>query len=220
MGENTDTGLLREIDEELRQEHYSKLWSQYGKLVIGAAVALVVGVAGYKGWQAYDISHRGELAEQFSAAVVAELDGDLAKAHEAFSALGAEASGGYAVLARFRAASTLAQQGDRTGAAAAYSRLSTDNSVDQQYRDLATILSVLNELDTAEPPAMMSRLARLSGDDSPWRFSARELTALAAVRSGDTQRAIDLFNQLISDPAAPSGVRARAQELLAATERP
>lgn len=220
MGENTDTGLLREIDEELRQEHYSKLWSQYGKLVIGAAVALVVGVAGYKGWQAYDISHRGELAEQFSAAVVTEIDGDLAKAHEAFAAMGAEASGGYGVLARFRAASTLAQQGDRTGAAAAYAVLASDTGVEQQYRDLATILGTLNELDTADPASVIARLAPLTGDDNPWRFSARELTALAAIRIGDAQRASELFNQLIADPATPSGVRARAQELLAATDKP
>lgn len=220
MGDNTDTGLLREIDEELRQEHYSKLWARYGKAIIAAAVLLVAGVAGYKGWQAYDVSHRSELAERFSAAVVAELDGDLSGAHEAFAALGTETSGGYSVLARFRAAATLAQQGDRSGAASAYRQLSTDSAVDKQYQDMATILGALNEFDMVDPSAIISRLAPLTGADQAWRFSARELTALAALRAGDNQQAIDLFNQLVTDSGTPSGVRARARELLAATDVP
>lgn len=218
MGDNTDTGLLREIDEELRQEHYSKLWSRYGKLIIAAAVLLVAGVAGFKAWQAYDISHRSELAERFSTAVVAEMSGDLTTALQAYTTLSEEADGGYEVLARFRVASTLAQQGDRAGAAAAYSQLSADSRIDGPYRDMATILGALNELDAASPSDILNRLAPLTTLDSPWRFSARELSGLAALRAGDTQGAVDWFNQLVSDPATPAGVRARAQELIAATD--
>jgi len=216
LGENTETGLLREIDEELRQEHYSKLWGQYGKLIIAAAVLLVAGVAGYKGWQTYDISKRSELADRFSMAIASEREGDLARAYQAYNTLGAEASGGYEVLARFRAASALSQQGDRSGAASAYTTLANDGSIDRQYRDLAILLGTMNELDTAEPGGIISRLSPLTGADSPWRFSAWELSALAALRNGDKRQASEFFNQLISDEAAPSGMRARAQELLAA----
>ena len=41
--------LFREIDEELRQERFEKLWQNYGKYVIGAAVAVVLSVGGWKG---------------------------------------------------------------------------------------------------------------------------------------------------------------------------
>ena len=44
--------LFKEIDEDLRQQKYADLWKKYGKFVIGAAVALVVGVASLKGWEA------------------------------------------------------------------------------------------------------------------------------------------------------------------------
>lgn len=220
MGENTDTSLLREIDEELRQEHYSLLWARYGKFLIAAAIILVASVAGYKGWQAYDISRRSELADRFSLAVATELSGDLEQAHQAYNALSASASGGYEVLARFRAASTLSQKGDQTAAAAAYAALAGDNGIDRQYRDLALLLGTMNDLDSADPAAIISRLAPLTAQDSTWRFSARELSALAALRAGDRQQAVNLLNQLIADTAAPSGVRARAQELLAARGNP
>ncbi len=220
LGEDTDTSLLREIDEELRQEHFSKLWTRYGKVVIGAAIILVGSVAGYKGWQAYDFSQRSELADRFSLAVTTELDGDLSQAYQAYSTLSADASGGYEILARFRAASVLSQQGDRTAAAMAYAALAGDSDVDRQFRDLAVLLQAMNEMDTAEPAGIISRMAPLTGDDNPWRFSAREVSALAAMRAGDRQQATDLLSQLIADAAAPSGARARAQELLAAIDAP
>lgn len=214
MGENTDTSLIREIDEELRQEHYSKLWSQYGKHVIGAAILLVASVAGYKGWQTYDISSRSEMAERFSLAVTDELNGNLNEANQAYTTLEAEASGGYETLARFRAASTLSQQGDRTGAAIAYKALANDTGIDQPYRDLATLLGVMNDLDSADPIDVVSRLTPLMEEDNPWRFSARELSALASIRNGDQQKAIEALNQLVSDAATPASMRSRAQETL------
>lgn len=216
MGENTDTGLLREIDEELRQEHYSKLWNRYGKLIIAAAVILVASVAGYKGWQAYDFSRRSEQADRFSMAVASEIGGDLSQAYQAFNSLAADSSGGYGILAKFRAASALSRQGDHAGAASAYASMAGDSGIDRQYRDLATLLGVLNELDTADPASILQRLAPLTDEGSPWRFSARELSGLAEMRAGNTKRASELFNQLIAETAAPSGVRARAQELLSA----
>lgn len=220
MGDNTDTNLLREIDEELRQEHYSLLWARYGNLIIGAAILLVVSVAGYKGWQAYDVSNRSDLAGQFAVAVAAELNGDLSEANQAYNVLAAEAGGGYETLARFRAASTQSQQGDRTGAAAAYSQIADDSGIDQQYRDLAILLGAMNELDTVDPSDIVSLLAPLTRDDGPWRFTARELSALAATRAGNPQQAVEFLNQLIADTVAPAGVRARAQELLAAIGTP
>jgi hypothetical protein len=45
--------IFREIDEELRQEKYEKLWQRYGKLIIAAAVVLILSVASYKGWEQY-----------------------------------------------------------------------------------------------------------------------------------------------------------------------
>ena len=39
--------IFREIDEELRQERFEKLWQRYGKVVIAAAVGIIVSVGGF-----------------------------------------------------------------------------------------------------------------------------------------------------------------------------
>ena len=69
-------------------------------------------------------------------------------------------------------------------------------------------------IDDAEAEAIRSRLAPLMADDNPWRHSARELAAHAAMRGGDRKAARELFTKLAGDGAAPGGVRSRASEML------
>ena len=45
----SDETIFREVDEEVRAEQFQKLWKRYGAYVTGAAVGIVVAVAGIKG---------------------------------------------------------------------------------------------------------------------------------------------------------------------------
>ena len=58
MAEPIEDGIFREIDEELRQENFAKLWKKYGNLIIAGAIVLVVAVGGYQGWRNYDLNAR------------------------------------------------------------------------------------------------------------------------------------------------------------------
>jgi hypothetical protein len=216
LAEDTDTGLLREIDEEIRQEHYEKLWSQYGKLIIAAAVLLVVSVAGYKGWQSYDLSQRTESGHQFAVAMASGADGDIGAAQSAFAALADDGTPGYQTLAKFRVAALLSEQGDNAGATQAYSAIASDSAVPSEYRDLAVVLSAMNSLDTANADNIVATLAPITREDNPWRHTARELTALAFINAGNTAKAIELLTPLSTDTSAPVGTQRRAQEMLAA----
>jgi len=207
--------LLREIDEELRQEKYAKLWKKYGNYVVVAAVILVAGVAGYQGWRNWDLKTRMEQGDRFLAALDLRAAGDLPAARKAMADLAGDAGKGYATLARFQEASLMEKGGDAKGAAAAYRALSEDSSVGESFRHLATILGAFLELDQADPGELAGRVAPLTKADSPWRFSALEITGLLAARSSDKTKAREIFTQLSGDTSAPQGVRGRAAEMLA-----
>lgn len=210
MAEPRDDGILHEIDDELRQEHYAKLWKRYGNYVIGAALLLVVGVAGYKGWQHYDVTSRRELAERFAAAMNQQAAAKHDAAAQAFAKIAADGRAGYAMLARFQEASLASKQGDKKKAAEQYARIGADQSVEPLYRELAVLLSAMNEFETAPPDKIKSALQPIAEDGKPWRFSARELIALAEEKAGRRDEAAKLFKALAADPEAPQGVRARA----------
>ncbi len=197
----------------MRQERWAKLWKRYGNYVVGAVIALVLSVAGYQGWRAYDIATRQSDGERFAAALTLAGDKQTQAAAEAFAGLAADATAGYALLARFQEAALMAKRGEP--AAAAYADLAADPGVDAAYRDLAVILGAFHEMNGPGAGDLSARLAPLTADGNPWRHSAKELTAVLAARAGDRMKARALFTALAADTTAPQGIRARAGEMLA-----
>ena len=41
--------IFREVDEDIRQEKYRRLWDRFGPWVLGVAVLIIVGTGGYRG---------------------------------------------------------------------------------------------------------------------------------------------------------------------------
>jgi hypothetical protein len=209
--------LLREIDEDLRRERYALLWSRYGWVIITLLVALVLGVAGYEGWRAYQQRVQIQSGERFAAAMT--LAGvDPATAAGAFRELAEDAPRGYEILARLREAALHLEQNDHAAAAAVYETLA-GRTGDPLYSDLAVILRVMADMQMAVTPAnaaeLAERLAPLTAPDRPWRYSAQEMSAHLALRSGETEKARELLTGLSVDAQAPDGIRARAEGMLA-----
>jgi hypothetical protein len=96
--------FLREVDEAVRQEHYKKLWDEYGIYALGLAVLVIAGVAAYKGWTYWQERQAQTAGASFSQALDV-LDGpDPAKAKDILTSLSDKGPHGYRVLARFQLA--------------------------------------------------------------------------------------------------------------------
>jgi hypothetical protein len=210
--------IFREIEEELKQEDYLRLWKRHGnKILVGVAIVLLV-VGGFYGWRQYQAQKRLEASDRYAQAQTLAATDKREDAAALFSQLAEQYSGGYHMLAELQRASLRAQSGDEAGAIAIYDSIAADTGALHETRELATILSVLHALDTsqADRAALDAKLAPLDTPDGPWRHSARELRALLAQKAGDTTRAKELYTQLSDDLQAPEGIRARAAEMLAA----
>jgi len=209
--------IFREIDEELRQDRYAKLWQDYGKYVIGAAVAVVFAVAGYRGWDYYLVSTRQAESAQFDTAKTLLRQGRKGDAAALFAAMGETGGAGYAALARFHQAALRADSGDAAGAILLYNSLAADDSVTGPLRQGAVVLSAMHAMDAAgtDRTALAGRLEALVEDGGPWRHSANELLGVLALQSGDSATARERFKRVADDVDAPAGIRARAAEVLA-----
>jgi hypothetical protein len=219
LADPTESSLLREIDEELRQERLKKLWQRHGWAVAVAALAVVAAVAGYQGWRAYDLKARREAGERLAAAQALAERAQPEVAAAAFAELARDAGSGYALLARFQEAALLARSGDRAGAAARYRALAEGAGGDALYRDLAVLLGAMHEAGMADPALLAERIEPLTRPGNPWRHSARELAAALAEMKGERQRAKELYAALGADAEAPESLRRRADEMLEILER-
>ncbi|MCZ6859679.1 MAG: tetratricopeptide repeat protein [Alphaproteobacteria bacterium] len=212
--DQSDKQLFREIDEDLRRERYMKLWKDYGRFVVGAAVTVVLATAGWVWWQRHQLSVRGEEGERYAAAAALVGKGNTAAAIKAFAQVAAESGAGYAALAKLREAALLANKGDLKGAAALYDAIAADADANQNLRHLARLLGTLSLLDTGDPGKLTAKLAPLAKVDGPWHYAALELTGLLAERAGDIKRARAIYTRLVDDAAAPASLRARARVYL------
>ncbi|BAE50146.1 tetratricopeptide repeat protein [Paramagnetospirillum magneticum] len=209
--------LIKEVDEDLRQEELNRLWKKHGGLFAAAALALVLAVAGWQGWQGWEAKQRQAASARYSETAALIEQGKKDEAVEVLNKLSAEGPKGYRLLADLRKADMAQQAGDFTGAAALYGKIAADTSVDKVYRDMSTIRAAYLVLDSGDVAAIEKSVEPLAAEASSWRHSAREILALAALKRGETPRAAELFAKIAEDAAAPQGLRTRAAEMLAAT---
>jgi len=207
--------FLREVDEAVRHDQYKQLWDRYGVYALVLALAVVVGVAGYKGWSYWRERQAQDAGAMFSQALTLEEGADAAKAQDILSTLAKQGPKGYRVLARFQLAASEAKAGETDKAVAGYDALATDSSVDQILQGHAALQAAALRLDKADYAEMERRLKGLVDSNSAWRFSARELLGLSAYRLNNMREAERQFSALISDPGTPPNLRERADMMLA-----
>jgi len=206
------SNLFKEIDEELRQDKATQLWQKYGSLIIGAIIAVILGVAAYEGWKSYDLSQRTELGEKYASAMDLARADNFADAQNAFQDLANQTETGYSVLARMQEAALMAQQGKSKEAAEAYFLIAQNGEIDSVFRDMALILGALNGLETMPADDIINRLQPLVGGSNQWRHAASEITAYAHAKAGNMDEAQKIMSALIDDASVPPGLRQRASE--------
>lgn len=206
------TDIFDEVGEDLRRERLKRFWQNYGWVVILLAVLVVAATAGWRIWEHYTTTAAADAGDRYEAALAEARDGsDPLAAAAALEAFAAEAPKLYAALAQFRAASEHAAAGETDNALASFERLSADAGLPQEFRDLAAIRAAMIAVDREDLAAVKARVAAFDNDTSPWRFSAREVVALAAVKAEAWEEARAMAEKIINDTNAPRGISARAQ---------
>jgi hypothetical protein len=206
--------IIREVDEELRHERYMKLWDRYGLYLVGAALIVVIGVGGWRGYEWYSAREAAKSGARFEAAMQLSADGKRAEAEAAFNRLANDATSGYRVLARFRAAAE-AGKADVKAGVEAFDAIAADASFEASMRDMARLHAGYLLVDTVPVAEMKSRMEPLAGATAPFRHSANELVGLAHYRAGETESAAKIFTAILADAETPPSLRQRAQVMSA-----
>ena len=208
--------MAREIDEELRREQFLKLWDKYGVYVLGAALAVIIGVGGWKYYQ-----HQQNVAtETASTQFIVSLN-DLTSKDRAIDgqknleALATSGPKGYAALARLRLAAQQGAEGSVLDALKTYESLANDEAVDGMLRDFARLQIAMLKFDTVFFTELRNQIYSLTSDRNPWRHSARELLGMGAMKAGLGPEARSHFKRLLADSTTPPGIAERARMMVA-----
>ncbi len=213
MADNNDS-LIREVDEELRREQLGKLWQRYGTWIVIAALAIPLGVLGYQ-WNLRSERAAAEAAgARFEAAANLAAEGKSDDAVKAYQELARSGPAGYAALSQLRAAGSLASAGKTTEAIGAYEALARDEAADPLLRDFGRLQAAGLRLGQADWTEMQNRLNDLIVDKAPWRYFAREMLGMAALKAGKPEEARKLLEPMVADPGLPQGLGERVRVLM------
>ena len=200
--------IFDEINEELKQDRMAALWQRYGKYLIAVVVAIVAGVSLSQGYSYYTTQRDARAADAFFQAILAD---DVTSSLETAAP---ELNEGYALLAEFRSAAALAQDGKSAEAEQRYLALAERTDAEQIYRDLALLLSVMHAPQTADAADLQARLEPLASASSSLQGLALEQMMALDLRRGDSAAAIEKLNRLVALTDIPTSLRQRAAQIL------
>jgi hypothetical protein len=207
----TDESIFREVDEEVRQDEYKKLWDRHGKLFTAAAAAVVLAVAAYQGYRYYEKTQSEVASLAYFDALKKAADN---KPEDALAALKAINHKGYGELAKFQEADVLAQKGEVDKAITLLDGFAADKSNEATLTDLAAIKAGYLRIDSSKPDELIASLGKFDKDGQVWRHQAREIFGLTAWRTGDYAMADRYMKALFDDPETPQTMRERAQVMI------
>jgi hypothetical protein len=214
VGEAFVSDIFDEVDEEVRREQLKKLWERYHNYIIAGAVAIVLAVGAWRGYQYWQARLAAEAGAAYDAADQLAAQGKHDEAETAFAKLATDSTAGYRLLAQLREAAEMAER-DPKAAVAAYDRIAGETTGQPLVSGLATIRAALLLVDTAPLSEMTQRLDAATQPNSPYRHTARELLALSAWRNHDLTAARRWIDAAKGDPEAPPNLRSRMDMLAA-----
>ncbi|MDB5681707.1 MAG: hypothetical protein JWO16_1512 [Sphingomonas bacterium] len=206
----TDEAFLREVDEELRRDQLVGVWTQHGRLILGAILGGLLIFAAVLGWRYWSHSKAEGQAVKLQTALDSIAANKPADAAPALAELEASGVPGYSATARMTEANQLYNNGKVKEAVAKFAAIAGDTALGQPVRDYALIRQTNIEFDALAPQIVIDRLKPLATKESAWLGSAGEMVAMAYLRLNKPNDARAMFKTIAETETVPDSIRQRA----------
>jgi hypothetical protein len=202
---NTDS-FIEEVNEEVRRDRFYHYLRRYGW--IGAVLVLVI--VGGAAWTEYQKAQARAEAQAFGDGVLAALaQNDANERRARLSLVDPENQAAQAVLDMLIAAEA-EQAGDTGAAVAALESAALNSDAPEIYRQIAAFKSLVLQADTLDAETRRQQFEALARPGQPLSLLAQEQLALIDIVEGETDAAINRFQQIVQDAGVSTALQQRA----------
>ncbi len=203
------------VDRELAEEKQREQVRKYAPLLIGAMIAIVLGVALFSAFSERQESAAEADGEIYTLALSSLENGNVEAARTRFEQLAENGGQAYRVLAKQQLAQLALSEGRDFFAVGNILGDAAAESNDEFYAGAAQLKALYVRLDGLPYSEAESQLYTLMTDDSsPYQLLAEEMLAAKALEAGRYEEAAEMYERLTRG-AVPPGLRQRASEAAA-----
>ncbi len=201
--------IINEIQHDIADEKYTRIFTEHGKKLIVAAVAVILLTAGLTAYKKNSEKRSREsgtlFVNAFDNANPAEYDAIISKGQK-----------GYAPMAAIIKASLQNSAGKPQDAIKTLDKVINNISHDAAFREKAQLDKAFIMIDQkADKTATLSLLNDLITEKSIFRTTALELKASYLLQTGDKKQALAIFEELARNEQIPATAQERAKHILA-----
>ena len=203
--------ILRQVDEELRQDRLINLWRRYRVYLIGGLILLIGSVLGYQINKSVNQSFYEEEVEKYLGT------SDLVDLNQTIENLGEIKSSNQLLIsgiAQIKIATLLMENGKVQESKDKLLEIITEDKTDDIITDLAIYFYLMSNLNDMAMDEINIYIDSDKLENSSFKFLFKETIAIKNLLSGKIQISKEKFDQLINDANTPRDIVIRATKFL------
>ena len=203
--------ILRQVDEELRQDRLLNLWRRYRIYLIGGLILLISSVLGYQVNKSINQSfYEGEVEKYISTS-------DLVDFNQVVENLGKIENSNQLLIsgiAQIKIATLLMENGKIQESKAKLLEIINEGNVDAILTDLATYFYLMSSLNDISIDEINTYLTSNKLENSSFKYLFKEIIAIKNLLAGNIKISNEKFDELINDKNTPRDIIIRAAKFL------
>ena len=203
--------ILRQVDEELRQDRLLNLWRRYRIYLIGGLILLISSVLGYQINKSVNQSfYEGEVEKYISTS-------NLVDFNQAVEILGKIENSNQLLIsgiAQIKIAGLLMENGKTQESKAKLLEIINEDKADAILIDLAIYFYLMSSLNDMPIDEVNTYLTTNKLENSSLKYLFKETIAIKNLLAGNIKISREKFDELINDENAPRDTIIRAAKFL------
>ena len=203
--------ILRQVDEELRQDRLLSLWRRFRVYLIGGLILLIGSVLGYQINKSVKQSFYEEEVEKYI------ISSDLVDFNQTIEELGKIENSNQLLIsgiAQIKIAILLMENGKKQESKNKLLKIIKDGKADSILTDLAIYFYLMSSLNDVSMDEINTYLTNDKLENSSFKYLFRETAAIKNLLVGNIKLSKEKFDELINDENTPRDIVIRANKFL------
>ncbi len=203
--------ILRQVDEELRQDRLLKLWRRYRVYLIGGLLLFIGSVLGYQVYKSVNQSfYEDEVEKYISTSDLVDFEQTIENLDKIKNSNQLLISG----ISKIKIATILMENGRTQESKSKLLEIINDGKVDTLVTDLAIYFYLMSNLNELPIDEINTYLTNNKLENSSFKYLFKETLAIKNLLAGNIKLSQEKFDQLINDQNTPRDIVIRATKFL------